>query len=148
MEALAELITAIVAFVFEVTIHAVVFVFILFMSIFSSRYRAKLKQQWDKSNGERFAMILGVTLYSTALLFALFVWVPWIGRDQGDIGSGERQSAGSNVFSRDELESMKKTQDLDGLLDVAGDLLKRKLAEQKEKAKQGETGISSPADLP
>lgn len=148
MEALAELITAIVAFVFEVTIHAIVFVNILFMSIFSSRYRAKLKQQWDKSNGEKFAMFLGVTLYSTAILFALFVWVPWIGRDQGDRSSGERRSAGSKGFSRDELESMKRTQDLDELLDVAGDLLKRKLAEQKEKAKQGETGISSPADLP
>ena len=134
MEALAELVAAIAAFIFEVTIRAVVFVFILVMSIFSPRYRTKLKRQWDTSTWQRFAMILGATLYSAALILALFVWIPMIGSDQADSSVGERRSAVTIEFSRDEVETMKKTKKLDELVDVAGNLLKRKLAEQKEKA--------------
>lgn len=148
MEALAELAVAIVAFIFEVTIHALVFVFILVMSIFSPQYRTKLKRQWDTSNWQRFAMILGATLYSAALILALFVWIPMIGSDQADSSAGERRSAPTIEFSTDEVETMKKTKKLDELVDVAGNLLKRKLAEQKEKSEQGAAGQPPPADLP
>jgi hypothetical protein len=97
MEVIAELFVAIAAFVIEVTIHALVFVFILAMSVFSPRYRAKLKQQWDTSNSQRFAMVLGATVYSVALAFALFVWVPML-------GSAKEQRSGSSIeFTNDEV---------------------------------------------
>ncbi len=117
MELIAELVVAIGAFVLEVTIHALVFVFILVMSVFSSRYRAKLKQEWDTSNSQRFAMVLGATLYSVALVFALFFWVPMlVSGKPADVDGKERQSGSASE-----------------LVDVASELLKRGMDERKEK---------------
>jgi hypothetical protein len=125
----------------EVTIHALVFVFILAMSVFSPRYRAKLKQEWDTSNSQRFAMVLGATVYSVALVFALFVWVPMLGSAKPADSSAKEQRSGSSIeFTNDEVEEMKKTQKLGELVDVAGNLLKRKLAE-REHAKSDKDGI-------
>ncbi len=140
MEAIAELFVAIGAFILEVTIHALVFVFILAMSVFSPRFRAKLKQEWDTSNSQRFAMVLGATLYSGALLFALFVWVPMLGSAKAaDLSAKEQRSGSSIEFTNDEVEEMKKIQKLGELVDVAGNLLKRKLAE-RERAKSDKDG--------
>lgn len=137
MEAIAELFVAIADFILEVTIHALVFVSILAISVFSPKYSAKLKQQWDTSKSQRFAIVLGATLYSAALLFALFVWVPMLGSAKPADSSSKEQRSGSSIeFTNDEIEEMKKTQKLGELVDVAGDLLKRKLAERKEKAER------------
>ncbi len=50
MEALVEIVMAIISFLIEMTIHAAVFIFLLIMAIFSPRYRSKLRERWDTSN--------------------------------------------------------------------------------------------------
>ena len=74
MEILLELIGAIIAFIIEVTIHALVFLFLLFMATFSPKYRKKLRDDWNTSNWKRFSIVLGIGMYSIALILALFVW--------------------------------------------------------------------------
>ena len=109
MEALAELAIAIVTFIFEVTIHALVFVFLLVMSIFSPRYRQRLKEDWDTSGWKRFSIVLGISLYSIALVIALFVWIPVMGARDEPTASNEDESSITIEFSSDEIEKMKKT---------------------------------------
>ena len=136
MEALAELAIAFVTFIFEVTIHALIFVFLLVMSIFSPRYRQKLKEDWDTSGWKRFSIVLGISLYSIALVIALFVWIPVMGARDAPTTSNESESSITIQFSSDEIEKMKKTKEIDELVDVAGNFIKRKLEERKQEAEQ------------
>lgn len=136
MEALAELAIAIVTFIFEVTIHALVFVFLLVMSIFSPRYRHKLKEDWKTSGWKRFSIVLGISLYSIALVIALFVWIPVMGARDAPTASNESESSITIQLSSDEIEKMKKTKEIVELVDVAGSFIKRKLEERKQKAEQ------------
>lgn len=148
MEALAEIALAVFAFVLEVTIHAAVFVFFLLMSIFSPKYRAKLKRQWDTSNRQKFSLVLGVALYSAALIFALVVWLPLFRGDGEKQAGSERRGAITIEFSQEEVKAIGKTKGLDELVDVAGSALKRKLAERKEKAEKRAAEQTPPAELP
>lgn len=136
MEALAELAIAIVTFIFEVTIHALVFVFLLVMSIFSPRYRQKLKEDWGTSGWKRFSIVLGISLYSIALVIALIVWIPVMGARAAPTVSNESESSITIQFSSDEIEKMKKTKEIGELVDVAGSFIKRKLEERKQEAEQ------------
>jgi hypothetical protein len=136
MEALGQLLVAIVTFIFEVTIHAVVFVFHLVMAIFSSAYREKLRDDWDTSAWKRFSIVLGVTMYSAALVLALLFWIPTLSRRSPEIAGDDRKPSVTIEFSSDEVQRMKNTKEIDELVDVAGDIIKRKLAERKEEAEQ------------
>ena len=136
MEALAEIALAIVTFLFEVTFHAVVFIFLLLMAIFSPNYRKKLKDQWDTSNWQRFGIVLGVTLYSAALIVALIFWTPFLGRRTEVVDATDQKHAVTIEFSADEVHRMKKTNELDQLVNVAGKIIKRKLEERKQEAEQ------------
>lgn len=109
MDALAELALAIVAFIFEVTIHALVFVYLLLRAIFSPAYRRKLREHWDTSNWRRAGIVLGIGVYMAALVFALLVWTPlsW---------PGERRRA----------------EEVDPWVDRTGRFIKRKLEERKD----------------
>ena len=53
--------------------------------------------------------------------------------------------AGNNMkrtieFTKDEVTRMKKTKEIDQLVDVAGSIIKRKLAERKQEAEQAVDG--------
>jgi hypothetical protein len=136
MEALGQLLVAIVTFIFEVTIHAVVFVFHLVMALFSPRYREKLQEDWDTSAWKRFSIVLGVTMYSAALILALLFWIPALSRRTPEVSETDKNPSVTIGFSSEEVQQMKNTKEIDELVDVAGGIIKRKLAERKEEAEQ------------
>jgi hypothetical protein len=140
MEALAEILTAIAAFLIEVTFHAVVFIFLLLMAIFSPRYRKKLKGQWNTSNSQRFGIVLGVVMYSTALVIALLFWTPFLGLSSDQVAKSDLKQATKIELPADEVNGIKKAKEIDQLVDVAGSIIKRKLAERKQEAEQGSDG--------
>ncbi len=141
MSALVELILAIIAFIIEVTFHALVFVFYLVMAIFSPKYRKKLKEDWNGSNWRRVSIVSGIALYSAALAFALFFWTPFLrtGKDP-DVNKKEVSEPETGVrFTLDEIKDIRETKELGDLVKVAGDILKRKADERENEAEQAET---------
>lgn len=146
MEALAELLAAIAAFLIEVTFHAVVFIFLLLMAIFSPHYRNKLKKQWNTSNSHRFGIVLGVAMYSTALIVALSFWTPFLGLGSDKVAKTDQKQATKIELPANEVNGIKKANEIDQLVDVAGSIIKRKLAERKQEAEQGRDG--QPATRP
>lgn len=137
MEVLIELIGAIIVFIIEVTFHALVFVFLLIMATFSPKYRQRLRDDWDTSNWKRFSIVLGIGMYSIALVFALFVWLPLLGEGDGQSQKKEENESSITIqFSSEEIKEMKKTKEIDELVDVAGDFIKRKLNERKQDEEQ------------
>jgi ABC-type Fe3+ transport system permease subunit len=137
MEALGQLLVAIVTFVFEVTIHAVVFIFHLVMAIFIPRYREKLQDDWDTSAWKRFSIVLGVAMYSAALIFALVFWIAALSRRTPEVADTDKKPSVTIEFSSEEVQRMKNTEKIDELVDVAGGIIKRKLAERREEAESG-----------
>lgn len=133
MEALIGLLAEILAFIVEVTFHAAVFVFMLLMAIFSPRYRKELKAEWETSTLRRIAIVLGITLYSLALILALVIWTPLFARRSAEVATVSQDPI---EFSSAEMQQMKSTNEVDELIDVAGDILKRKLTERKKAAEQ------------
>jgi amino acid transporter len=133
MEALIGLLAEILAFIVEVTFHAVVFIFMLLMAIFSPRYRKKLKAEWETTTWRRIAIVLGITLYSSALILALIIWTPFFARRSPEVAAVSQDPI---EFSNADMQQMKNTKEIDQLIDVAGDILKRKLAERKKAAEQ------------
>lgn len=146
MEALGQLLVAIVTFIFEVTIHAVVFIFHLVMAIFSPRYREKLRDDWDTSAWKRLSIVLGVTMYSAALIVALLFWTPFLLRPTPVAADTDQKSSETIEFSSEEAERMKNTKEISELVDVAGDIIKRKLAEREEE-EQNKSDIATPSKL-
>lgn len=146
MEALGQLLVAIVTFIFEVTIHAVVFIFHLVMAIFSPRYRDKLRDDWDTSAWKRLSIVLGVTMYSAALIVALLFWTPFLLRPTPVAADTDQKSSETIEFSSEEAERMKNTKEISELVDVAGDIIKRKLAE-REREEQNKSDIATPSKL-
>ena len=140
MEALAEILMAIAAFLIEVTFHAVVFSFLLLMAILNPHYRKKVKDQWNTSNSQRFGIVLGVVLYSTALVIALVFWTPFLGLSSDEVAKTDQKQAAQIELPADEVNRIKKAKEIDQLVDVAGSIIKRKLAERKQEAAQGSGG--------
>lgn len=132
MEALGQIIAAIVAFVIEVTFHAIVFVFYLILGIFSPRYREKLRAKRETSAWNKFCLSLGITMYSVALIFALLFWTPFMLRDKSDITDKDEKDTLDIQLSHEEAERIKKTTEIDELVDVAGEIIKRKLDDKKD----------------
>ena len=130
MEALIELFVRLFVFVIEVTVHALVFLFLLAMAIFSPAYRQKLRERWDTSIGHRFAIVLGIGLYSMALAIALFVWIPRQNKSPEE--EEEEVKPVAIEFSSEELKELGKTKAIEELVDMAGDLIKKKLDEREE----------------
>ena len=139
MEALLELIGAIVAFIIEVTIHALVFIYLMIRAVFSADYRQKLREAWDASLWKRFAIVFGILMYSTALAIALFVWIPLIGisGNHREKQTNDNESSITIEFTSEEVDKIKETKEIDELVDVAGGFIKRKLEERKQQ-KQAE----------
>jgi heme/copper-type cytochrome/quinol oxidase subunit 2 len=146
MEALGQLLVAMVTFIFEVTIHAVVFIFHLVMAIFSPRYREKLRDDWDTSPWRRFSIVLGVTMYSAALILALLFWLPALSSRTPEVADADKKPTVTIEFSSEEVQRMKHTKEIDELVDVAGGIMMRKLAERRVEAEKAGTG--QPAAAP
>jgi hypothetical protein len=140
MEALGQLLVAIVTFIFEVTIHAVVFIFHLVMAVFSPRYREKLQEDWDTSAWKRFSIVFGVAMYSAALILALLFWIPALSKRAPDVAESDKKPSATIEFSSEEVQRMKNTKEIGELVDVAGGIIKRKLADRKEEAEQAGAG--------
>lgn len=74
MEVLVEIIVALVAFLCEATLHALVFIYLLLRAIFSPAYRWKLREHWNTTTWRRAAIVLGVSLYAAVLVTVLLGW--------------------------------------------------------------------------
>lgn len=75
MEVLVEIIVALVAFLCEATLHALVFIYLLLRAIFSPAYRLKLREHWNTTTWRRAAIVLGVSLYMAVLVAVLLGWL-------------------------------------------------------------------------
>ena len=139
MGVLLELIDGIIAFIIEVTIHALVFIYLMIRAVFSADYRQKLREAWDTSLWKRFAIVFGILMYSTALAIALFVWIPLIGSsgNHREKQTNDNESSITIEFTSEEVDKIKETKEIDELVDVAGGFIKRKLEERKQQ-KQAE----------
>jgi TRAP-type C4-dicarboxylate transport system permease small subunit len=135
MEALVQILLAVVAFILEVTLHAIVFVFYLLMAIFSKRYREKLRNDWATSPSKRFGIVICATFYSAALIFALLFWLPVLLNGTPEVIDKDNKSSVNFDFSNEELQRMKNTKEIKDLVDVAGGIVKRKLEERGEEEK-------------
>ncbi len=101
------------------------------MAIFSPRYRQKLKAEWETSTLRRIAIVLGITLYASALILALIIWTPFFARRSPEVATVSQDPI---EFSSSDMQQVKNTKEINELIDVAGDILKRKLAERKKAA--------------
>ena len=108
MEVLLELIGAIIAFIIEVTIHALVFIYLMIRAVFSADYRQKLRDAWDTSLWKRFAIVFGILMYSTALAIALFVWIPLIGSsgNHREEQTNDNESSITIEFTSEEVDKI------------------------------------------
>ena len=111
MEALGQLLSTIAEFIFEVTIHAVVFVFHLVMALFSRRYRGKLREDWDASAWRRTCIVLGVAMYSAALILALLFWIPALSRHATASADTEDSPSEKTESGGDDIRRMKNTKE-------------------------------------
>ncbi len=132
MEALTESVGVILAFLIEMTLHAVVFLFLLSMAIFSPHYRKKLRDRWNASSWKRFEIVLGVSLYSFAVLVAVLFWVPSLLLGAKDVAAKEQNQAIKIEFSSEEVHQLEETTKMKQLMDAAGNTIKRKLAERRD----------------
>ena len=146
MEALLELIGAIIAFIIEVTIHAIVFIYLLVRAVFSADYRKRLHDAWDTSLWKRFGIIFGIVMYSTTLAIALFVWIPLISESKNhrEEHVNENKSKVAIEFTPEEVDKMKKTKEIYELLDVADNFIKRKLEERKQQKQAEQDAAGNP----
>jgi signal transduction histidine kinase len=137
MEALLELIGAIVVFIFEVTVHALVFVYLLFRAAYSATYRQKLSEHWNTSNWRRVSILLGIGLYSAALIFALMVWIPILTSSDQRQETPRSDEAIKIEFTSEEIKKLKETKEIDELVDTAGEFIKRKIEERRQAEQVG-----------
>ncbi len=147
MEPLIEIVVAIAVFIFEVTIHSIVIGCISLLSLFSPRYRAILREQWNTSNWDRFAMILGGTLYAAGIAFAILVWVQVQRNGKTTATASQPSSIISIQFTHQDPAAMPETKKADSLVEAAAHLVQRKLNERKAKAAQ-EKAAQDSADQP
>jgi len=77
MEVLVEIIVALVAFLCEATLHALVFIYLLLRAIFSPAYRLKLREHWNTTTWNRAAIVLAVSLYAAVLVAVPLGWL-WL----------------------------------------------------------------------
>ena len=142
MEVILEFIAMVVSLIFEVTIHALTFICLIVMSIFSQRYRQRLKEDWATAGRKRYLIALGICFYSIALAIALVVWVPVIRAGDKLTDSAREDSPVDDVFSSEEDEKLDKEK-VEKVIKVAGDFIKRRLEKKREEEGAGEEKLES-----
>ena len=130
---LVAILEPVATFLLEVTLHAAYFLFLLLMALFSPRYREKLRQQWDTSARQKFGLVFGATAYVVALLIAGFFWGPLLLHDRDSATRREGGGQHTVEFTKEEMDTLRKTTDLDSIGKTAEDILRRKLAERDGK---------------
>ena len=143
-----DFIAGLFAFFIEVTIHALVFIFHLIMAAFSAEYRAKLKKDWDTSWWKRAGIVLGILLYSAALLIALLVWTSVI-----ELGSKPTKTPDTKPpipinLTPSDLKDLKETKEVGDLIDTAEGILKQKLEEHRQRKQDQSNESKDPAESP
>jgi hypothetical protein len=127
IEAVFEIIILIMIVIFEITIHVLVLICPLVMSIFSPLYRQRLKDDWESSRRKRFSILLEICFYSVALMIALIFWVPviWAGGEFTEPG-GDESVIGVQLSSKkdEEVDQKEKVKEL---VEFRGDFIKRRL---------------------
>jgi TRAP-type C4-dicarboxylate transport system permease small subunit len=146
MEALAELVVAIIGFFLEVTVHALVFIWLLLMAAFSPKYREKLKHQWTTSTSNRIAITLGLSLYSIAFIFALLFWISACRSTRVPTGAQNAEKSANTIsFSKEEMHKLEETKKIGELVDTARVLIEQRFDKRRQPAENA-TGLPSPAD--
>ena len=140
-----DFIAGLFAFFIEVTIHALVFIFHLIMAAFSAEYRAKLKKDWDTSWWKRAGIVLGILLYSAALLIALLVWTSVI-----ELGSKPTKTPDTKPPIPINLtpSDLKESKEVGDLIDTAEGILKQKLEEHRQRKQDQSNESKDPAESP
>lgn len=76
MEAIAEIILVLIAALVELTVWAVIGLFVVVRAIFSQRHREKLKREWNSGWKGKIAIVFSAVLWTSIIATAGYFWVP------------------------------------------------------------------------
>jgi hypothetical protein len=143
MEALFELVVTFVTLLVELTVQAVVFLFLLVMAAFDPGARRKLKEQWDRSIWQRVSMVSLGVVYAGVVVFVVVMWVRFSGGGAEVVDALPDRREGIRVeISADGDSGVKKGEVIEKLLDKAGSVIRRKLEDRKREADREAEGGS------
>ena len=137
MEALFELVVMFVTLLVELTVQAVVFLFLLVMAAFDPGARRKLKEQWDRSIWQRVSMVSLGVIYAGVLVFVVVMWVRFSGGGEKVVEREDRKEGIRVESSGDGESGVKKGEVIEKLLDKAGSVIRRKLEDRKRETEGG-----------
>jgi hypothetical protein len=140
MEALFELVVTFVTLLVELTVQAVVFLFLLVMAAFDPGARRKLKEQWDRSIWQRVSMVSLGVIYAGVLVFVVVMWVRFSGGGEKVVEREDRKEGIRVEISGDGEPGVRKGEVIEKLLDKAGSVIRRKLEDRKRETEGGEEG--------
>lgn len=129
MEAIFELVVTFVTLLVELTVQAVVFLFMLVMATFDPGARRKLKEQWDRSIWQRVSMVSLGVVYAGVVVFVVVMWVRFSGGG-AEVVEGEDRK-------RETESGVKKGEVIEKLLDKAGSVIRRRQDERKRETEGG-----------
>lgn len=142
MEALFELVVTFVTLLVELTVQAVVFLFLLVMAAFDPGARRKLKGQWDRSIWQRVSMVSLGVVYAGVVVFVVVMWVRFSGGGAEVVEREERKEGMRVEISGDGESGVKKGEVIEKLLDKAGRVIRRRLDDRKREREGGaESGV-------
>jgi len=137
MEALFELVVTFVTLLVELTVQAVVFLFLLVMAAFDPGARRKLKEQWDRSIWQRVSMVSLGVIYAGVLGLVVVMWVRFSGGGEKVVEREDRKEGIRVEISGDGEPGVKKGEVIEKLLDKAGSVIRRKLEDRKRETEGG-----------
>jgi hypothetical protein len=140
MEALFELVVTFVTLLVELTVQAVVFLFLLVMAAFDPGARRKLKEQWDRSIWQRVSMVSLGVIYAGVLVFVVVMWVRFSGGGEKVVEREDRKEGIRVEISGDGEPGVRKGEVIEKLLDKAGSVIRRKLEDRKRETEGGAEG--------
>ena len=142
MDALFELVVTLGTWLVELTVEAVVFLFLLVMAAFSPGSRRKLNAQWDRSIWQRVSMVALGVVYAGVLIFVVVVWVRYVGGGEKVVEVPPDGNVIRIEISDDGESGVKKGEVIEKLLDKAGSVIRRKLEDRKRETDREAEGGS------
>ena len=140
MEALFELVVTFVTLLVELTVQAVVFLFLLVMAAFDPGARRKLKEQWDRSIWQRVSMVSLGVVYAGVVGLVVVMWVRFSGGGEKVVEREDRKEGIRVEISGDGEPGVRKGEVIEKLLDKAGSVIRRKLEDRKRETEGGAEG--------